>query len=268
MESLFPVLKMCAMVTLLGTLAAGPEPSERCPSQTGDVTIKSQVNAQELSLSASAPADDSLLAGPTGKPWLDDFAGYSNQNSRKQFIVGRSRTISLSAQEAKERACRDAAGQIYPIIRPYIADEFIERQGQRWIVDDLARRLLGGGGYVADRYTDHTDRGYGTLWAHAVLVEVSQPRLTNVAMEYNTMVREREVSAKRTLASIAGLGVLILLTYAGVNAWTKGYCRCWLRAGAVVLMVFVFIWARRVNRGFSHAPMMSHGGDAPGEVGP
>jgi hypothetical protein len=291
MEAFFPMLKMWAMVTLLSVTAGSPEPAGRCPSETagdggggtgsgsGEVSIKTKVYEEGVELSPSAIAeaaiaDDLAFAMPTGKRWLDDFAAYSNENPRKSYVVGRSRTISLSAQEAKERACRDAARQLFAIMRPYVADDFVRRQGQQWIVEDLTRRLVSPSGrFVVDRYTDHTQKQYGTLWSHAVLVEVSQPRLTGVAMEYNAMARERQIAPGRMIASIGGLAALIVLTYAGVNAWTKGYFRGRLRAGAVVAMIAgasVVMWAHRVHRdrGLPPAVIVTHDANAQDDLAP
>ena len=147
------------------------------------------------------------------------------------------------------RAARDAAGQVYPLLEPYFSQLRMDRQTERWVIDDLALRI-NSGKYVVDRYTESSERRYGQIWSHAVLVEVPSARLRGLGEEYRSTLRNRQVSAGRTVASIAGLSVLILLTYALVNAWTKGYFRGRLRAAAVMTIVAgasVLIWAAKLG---------------------
>jgi hypothetical protein len=242
MESMTVFMKFWSMLVVVAAVPA-PAATQRCPSELAvSASGSAEMRMGEITLSASG-------AVGSGKPWVDNFAAFSNSIPHKHYIVGRSDSVSVTHQEAAMRAARDAAGQIYPLLEPYLSQLRIDRQTEKWVVDDLAARI-NSGKYVVDRYTQSSERRYGQIWSHAVLVEVPSARLRGLGEEYRSTLRHRQVGAGRTVASIAGLSVLILLTYALVNAWTKGYFRGRLRAGAVIILAAgasVLIWAANLG---------------------
>ena len=189
--------------------------------------------------------DDASVRAPTGKLWIDDYVAYVNSQKRQNRdgrppghtpVVGHCRQVALSPEEAQDRALRDAAGQIYDRMKARLHPSLRGADERARIVADMVAEMAGGR-YVLDAYSAFDRRHYGVIWSHSVLVDASSNRIASLVDRHNGRVRERKANAARTFASVVGLSILILLTYAGVNAWTKGYFRGRLRAGAVLALV-------------------------------
>ena len=229
MESFVQAMQCWVTVLMLmgdpGLTVAAPE--------TGSVEQPELVDLQ---------SSEGGLRGTTGKPWLDDYAYYVNGRPRTPTVVGQSRQVALSHGEASAAARLDAARQLYDRFAGRLRPGLRNPDDRAWITADVAAQLAGGR-YVIDSYASRTRRNYGEVWRHAILVDASERRLVALADRYNDRAAARRADVGRTFASVAALVGLIVLTYAGVNAWTRGYIRGRLRAAAVALGAAVLMWS-------------------------
>jgi hypothetical protein len=182
----------------------------------------------------------------TSKPWVEDFAAFVNSSGGGRWIVGRSTSPCLSEDEAFRAASRDARDQLMARLGPQ-APLPRDAEGDVWLQRRVAQELAAGR-LVTDRYVSRVRRPYGELWSESILVDASGERLSALAREHATWLRNRYHTRRGALAGVAGLSLAILLVYAAVNAATKGYFRGRLRAGAVLslaLGLFAVIYTTR-----------------------
>jgi hypothetical protein len=230
MEALMSLVQWCSLMALLSAATA---PSPAPPRERGAV----EISAGPFSLTVK-PGDLSAEIGRewTGKRWLDDYASYVNSSATRSHMVGRSRQVAFSHEEARQLACIDAARQMYDRMRGRLHPRLTQADERARVVQGIAQELMGGRGLL-DYHSTQAHKYGEEVWTQAVLVDASDRRLASMAERFNATVRERRANFAQTAASVAGLVVLICLTYGLVNAWTKGYVRGRLRAGAVLGMV-------------------------------
>src|SRR5687767_14343382 len=217
MEALMSLVQWCSVMALLSATTAPSPPPVRV--ERGSV----EISAGPFSLSVK-PSELSAEIGRewTGKRWLDDYASYVNSSATRSHVVGRSRQVAFSHQEAQQLATIDAARQMYDRLRGRLHPWMTQSQERARVVQGIAQELMGGKGLL-DYHSTKAHKYGEEIWTHAVLVDASDRRLASMADRYNGMVRERRANFAHMAASVAGLVVLICVTYGLVNAWTKGY---------------------------------------------
>jgi hypothetical protein len=181
-----------------------------------------------LSVTASA-------AELTGKPWLDDPAAYINAKPGTITIIGQSQAVCVSQPEALDRACLDAARQIFDYVRPRLSRRLTRTDVHRLI--ETIRVELVHGKYITDRHAQRHTKSYGELWSQAVLIQLGKRELDAITARCAHIMRQQEQSLFGAAASLVVLGVVIFLLYVALNWLTKGYARGRLRAAAALFML-------------------------------
>jgi hypothetical protein len=176
-----------------------------------------------------------LWARAEAKPWVEDFAAFASSSGAKQWIVGRADAPCLSEAESFQAASRDACGQLLARLRERLPrTDDVRNEG--WLRRRLAQELSAGS-LVADRSVSLVRRPYGEIWSEAILVDASGERLSKIERDYSMWLNKQQQAKRGTAASIAGLSLVILIIYSGLNAVTRGYFRGRLRAGAAMTMI-------------------------------
>ncbi|MDB5323393.1 MAG: hypothetical protein JWN40_5024 [Phycisphaerales bacterium] len=186
--------------------------------------------------SAAQPQPVNEPAIAVVKPWVEDFAAFASASGAKQWIVGRADAPCLSEAESFEAASRDACAQLLARMRQRLARSN-DARNEEWLQRRLAQELAVGS-IVTDRSVSRIRRPYGEIWSEAILVDASSNRLAKIERDYSTWLNQRQQAKRSAAVSIAGLSLVILGIYAGLNAVTKGYFRGRLRTGAAVMMIF------------------------------
>jgi hypothetical protein len=252
MNPLPPTIRsIAAAVATLAGLAAFAAPAAP-PVAPGDVAPPTMLAPSPPAPTAGASAPGLIrmpapapATGPTGKPWVDDFAAYVNASTGgRRWVVGRSGAGCLSEHEASESAARDAVRQLIPRLHALRAvpppPESEVWFKQRLMQDILVARL------VKDRWVTRVQKSYGELWTEAVLVDASVGHLTPILRDHDAWLRGRQSHSRNTAASIFGMSVAVVVIYAFVNVITKGYFRCRLRAAAAFAIAsgaFLISWS-------------------------
>ena len=174
------------------------------------------------------------------KPWAANFADYCARTPGR-WVLARSDLDSPAthATEAAREARVAAAEQVAPLISGRLPHRY-DRGNVRRVVEDRLR----GDRMVYDRFAQRYDRGYGTLYREAVLVDASDARLDEMSRDVRHVL---DAEHQTRVGGIAGAGAVLLVVYALyrlANAFTRGYFTWSLRtaaalaaAGAVTVIV-------------------------------
>jgi hypothetical protein len=192
---------------------------------------------------AAAPA----TTAPATQQWVTDLPAFLRDNGGREWIVGRSQTPAVSEQEAFDQARGNAASQLRKLLRSTLTPSLYKSESDTWIRDRVARDL---GSLVVERAAAKTRRPYGDIWSAAILIDASPTRLFPIARDYDAWRHTRAAATRSTGFSLVGLSLAILAIYAVVNALTKGYFRCRLRACAGLALglgTMFLIWLARTS---------------------
>jgi len=166
------------------------------------------------------------------KPWLENFAAFASTRPQQHFIIARSMGTCTSESEANQQALDDARARL------------TEALGQRG--DWTSGRLPGPeitttdvlrGGFVVDRFAQSFEGSVGKIWRQALLIDVSGPKLAQLAGQKAREFREVKMSWARMGLSVVGVVVLISVIYFFLNMATMGYYEWSLRIAGVVLAI-------------------------------
>jgi hypothetical protein len=219
------------------------------PAQSGETAVGrgsglvQYVPAQssETPMVASGQLDINL-SGPTGsvripirfteKPWLEDFATFASTRPQQAFIIARSLGACTSESEANQQALDDARARL---------TEAISQQG-RWLSDRLPKPQITvtdvlQNGFVVDRFAQGFEATVGKVWRQALLIDVSGPKLAQLANQKAREFRQVKMTWARMGFSAVGVVVLIGVIYFFLNMATRGYYEWSLRIAGVVLAI-------------------------------
>jgi hypothetical protein len=165
------------------------------------------------------------------KPWAASFADFCSRTPGR-WVVGRSDTDrpATSPREAAEQARISAAEQVAPLVSARLPHRY-DRGNIRRVVEERLR----GDRMVHDRFAQAYERGYGTLYREAVLVDASDARLDAMGRDVR-QVLDAEHHAR--ISGLAGAGAVLMVVYALyrlANAFTRGYFTWSLRTAAAVV---------------------------------
>ncbi len=164
------------------------------------------------------------------KPWIENFSSFINSRPNKNYLVAKSNETCLTPEEADRQAMNQAVEQIGPRLLSYLNPNKLEYK-------DILES-----GIVADKFVQSFDGSAGKIWREAILLDVSPAKLTHLANMISNAGRESSMSWARTILSIVGLFVLIIIVYAFLNAATRGYYTWSLRIVLIILgTIFLFI---------------------------
>ncbi|MHC4645432.1 MAG: hypothetical protein ACYTBJ_08010 [Planctomycetota bacterium] len=167
-----------------------------------------------------------------GKPWVENLSEFVNRNPGRRFIVARSSDSCTSESWAREQAVRDACERISPLLkemplhRPVMPTEMV-----------VGGSDIQHGSIIVDHFAQSLQGSVGQIWRHALLLDVSPNRLTQLARYKSELVWDRRMGWGRIIFSIIGMIVLICVVYLFLNAATRGYYTLALRVAAFVLVI-------------------------------
>lgn len=194
-------------------------------------TVRANVLAADRQASTSAEFVD--------KPWVEDFAGFLNTRPNSRFVIVKSTESCMTEAEANHQAVRNACTQISDMIgqtpprRSGVPVSFAKPVDSTDILD---------GGFILDRFVQSLEGSAGKIWRQALLMDVSQEKLKNLAQRKAIIATVSKRHFASMFFSVLGLIVLITVVYAFLNAATKGYYAWSLRiAGAVFALVLIIL---------------------------
>jgi 4-amino-4-deoxy-L-arabinose transferase-like glycosyltransferase len=167
----------------------------------------------------------------TEKPWVEDFSSYLTMNPTSQVFIARSTGSCTSQQQAYQLAVSDASRRVSGILKGMQADSSILPADFTVTQNDLLSRHL-----ILDRFTQRFSGMAGPIWREAMLVDISQPRLAELAQQKMALTRVARFTWARTVVTLAGMFVLICVVYFFLNAATRGYYTWSLRIALTILL--------------------------------
>jgi hypothetical protein len=176
------------------------------------------------------------------RTWISDFGAFANAHPRQTWIVARSRHACITPAEARAGAESDAAGMLADLVRQQILPSERLTIGS-WRSEPPVVRSISVHDFVADRFLQHFHRPYGELWSEAILLDVSEQRLSPLVNERRAALGRHDARASRTVIGVTVVLAAILLAYLLLNTITKSYFSGRLRAGAVVAVAVLLLVA-------------------------
>ena len=164
------------------------------------------------------------------KPWVDNFTEFLNNKPNSRFLVARSSESCLSEAEANQQAMNNACSEVGSLLTNL-------KNPNKLSSNDILEN-----GMVIDRFVQSFEGTAGKIWRQALLIDVSKEKLNQLVRHKTIIARARKFGFIRTISSIAGLFILIIIVYAFLNAATKGYYTWSLRiAGFVLALILIFL---------------------------
>lgn len=187
------------------------------------------------------------------KPWLDDFAAFANEHSKKTYIVAISQRPATSADQSEQEAVRQAAASLEPRVRermntrPTGVDARLTGTDEQWLRQRIATELPDCR-MIADRFTQRLEAPYGQIWQTSLLIDASPSKVAALASKCDGRLLALQRHGRHTALSVLGIIAVVCLVYAFLNAATKGYFVWSLRAVTLALIaggVFLALMFRR-----------------------
>jgi hypothetical protein len=194
-----------------------------------------EVKAASGSIELSVSAGDRRVTARkrfVEKPWMESFATFASTRPQQAFIIARSVGTCTSESEANQQALDDARARLTEAIG----------QRSRWMSDKLPRPEITTtdvlqGGFIVDRFAQSFAGSVGKIWRQALLIDVSGPKLAQLAGQKTREFREVKMTWARMGLSALGVLVLIGVIYFFLNMATMGYYEWSLRIAGVVLAI-------------------------------
>lgn len=198
-----------------------------------------EVKAASGSIELSVSAGDRRVTARkrfVEKPWIEDFATFASTRPEQAFIIARSLGTCTSEGEANQQALDDARARL---------TEAISQRG-RWASDRLPKPEITAtdvlqGGFIVDRFAQGFEASVGKVWRQALLIDVSGPKLAQLAQQKAVEFQRVRMSWARMGLSALGVIVLIGVIYFFLNMATMGYYEWSLRIAGVVLAIVAVI---------------------------
>jgi hypothetical protein len=194
--------------------------------------VKAASGLIELQVSTAA-ADRRVFSGRfVEKPWIESFATFASNRPQQAFIIARSLGTCTSEGEANQQVLDDARARL---------TEAIGQRGRR-MSDKLPKPEITAtdvlqGDFIVDRFAQSFEGSVGKVWRQALLIDVSGPKLAQLAGQKAREFREAKMSWARMGLSAVGVVVLIGVIYFFLNMATMGYYEWSLRIASVVLAI-------------------------------
>jgi hypothetical protein len=218
---------------------AQPQPNQTLVRMRWEIRTDSKYDWWPTRLAKGTLVAD--IKGPKGneivranldeKPWLERSPG-------RDFLV----VTSGPPATSKEDALRELRLRAVEAVSTVIFTRTNSQPGMAASPDDVrtqARlRLVGEGAAFTDMAVVAVDRPYGRVWSASALVRVAPDEVGQMAHAARGLTVERRKSFAAAAGGSAGMLLVLLAVYAGVNAVTRGYFRMQLRV-AVVLVIGV-----------------------------
>jgi hypothetical protein len=171
-------------------------------------------------------------------PWVSNIDGYRRDNSKGEWLVGRSAAVEINREAARRQARQDAARKMMPFVtarfpqlnEPNVSGQWLRQQLEK----ELEVRRFGKEEFVQQYHLPATGQ---KVYHAAVLVDVSPTqldRLRNTVLQVSSRQGER---VRRFGIGTVGIGFLICLVYLFLNWATRGYFQMNLRLGAFLVLI-------------------------------
>ncbi len=169
------------------------------------------------------------------KPWLSDFAGFVAGRPGGRWVVGRTHPLrpAATAADAARDARASAAEEIFRLVQDRVPAQ-VGRDGRR-LRGAVEAVLVGGDRLVVDRFPQTFERGYGTLYREAVLIDASDAKLAPLVDGIVRSARAQREARHGTIFSAAAVLLVTYALYCFANAFTRGYFTWSLRTAAAVV---------------------------------
>ncbi len=218
-------------VTLrLADVDSEPAPWARSPE------VKAASGRIEVNLFGGADSAVTLHERFVEKPWLDDFATFANTRPEQQFIVARSLGTCTSEGEANQQALDDARARLKEALGTRTEWRFGRLPEPTITTTDVLE-----GRFLVDRFAQSFEGAVGRIWRQALLIDVSGPKLMQLADQKARELRSMRLSWARMGLSVVGVLVLIGAIYFFLNMATMGYYEWSLRIAGIVLAIIAII---------------------------
>jgi hypothetical protein len=170
------------------------------------------------------------------KPWVESFGAFASARPNESLIIARSTGTSTSESEANQQALDDARARLTEALGRQEGHRFAEMGQPAISTTDVLN-----GGFIADRFVQSFDGSAGKIWRQALLIDVSGPKLAQLARLKMHQGREVKESWARMGFSVIGVLVLIGAIYFFLNMATRGYYEWSLRIAGVVLAIVAIV---------------------------
>jgi protein-S-isoprenylcysteine O-methyltransferase Ste14 len=172
-------------------------------------------------------------------PWVDDFDRFARQRPREHYVVARSSEAATSEGEARQQAMQNARLQLEGLA-------LSRWTGSSYVQFDVTPSIVQQGGFIADQFVQSFDGSAGKIWRHAILLDVSAPKLAWLTARTAPVAQVHADRMQRApwigqVGSAIGVLVLILVTYFFLSLATRGYYEWALRIAGLVLAVMVIV---------------------------
>ncbi len=197
-------------------------------------------NPQEnIRIVATAFTEDrrgSAVACFIDKPWVENFSAFAGGRPNEHYVVARSNGTCMSESEANQQALEDARARLTAALGRQMERGFAELARPPISTTDLLN-----GGFVADRFIQSFNTSTGKVWRQALLIDVSGPKLAQLARVKMHQGRQVRESWARMGFSVIGVLVLISVIYFFLNMATRGYYEWSLRIAGVILAIVAIV---------------------------
>jgi hypothetical protein len=183
-------------------------------------------------------------AATTGKPWVDDFARFLNENPNHSWLLAQSPSPCVSQDEAVTSALNHAALQLIPFVhsqrksKPY-------GSSQQMIIENLESS-----GVIRDRFFQEFKRPYGNVWRASLLIDSSPNSISILTDRIDRAVWQKTGNWRTTILSAIGFLLVVCGIYYLMDAITKGYFKTRLRIITISLAILgIFLLLLFVHNG-------------------
>ncbi|HEV8290402.1 MAG TPA: hypothetical protein VGP94_00695 [Tepidisphaeraceae bacterium] len=217
---------------------------ERAATDSAALAIVARIQGTEPTRTLRLTATSGTIvfnqsANIQNKPWVYDLNSFAEANPGHNYILGRSSTPALSAEDARRQARRAAAREIAPlVIAGYPQLSVTPPHGDhQWIIRHLENQLELGKFNRKEFVQRLNLLNSGQSYRAAVLVDASPENLRQVQ---STISKEYSSSSRRVRhvgLGTVGMGLVICLVYLFLNWATRGYFQMSLRLAAFLMLI-------------------------------
>jgi len=199
-----------------------------------DVQESTRIVATAFTEDRRASAEACFLV----KPWVESFGPFASTRPDQSLMVARSNGACTSEGEAHEQALAGVYSHVTAALGRYA--------GRRGFTGQLPEAPITttdilNGGFIVDRFVQSFDTTMGKVWRQAMLVDVSGPKLAQLARVKLVRTSRLREGYARMGFSVIGVLVLISVIYFFLNMATRGYYEWSLRIAGVILAIVAIV---------------------------
>jgi hypothetical protein len=198
------------------------------------------------------------------KPWVENASEFISAQPQMRWVVGYSHQDAADSVKARQQAAESAAVQILPAARARLSqvggDVGVD---DRWLLDRIEQRLLQMTD-VRDRFTQSLITPFGGQVVREAILVQSPAAVDRAVDDCQVTVRRVRSTWFATIASAAGMCLLICVVALLLNNITKGYYRGRIvMLTGLLLVVGLLVLIKLSGVLFVPYPVASRGVDPP-----